>query len=126
MYSELIFDQQGPSSIVQHIPHIKLNNCLILTSGEVLKDGRAVHSSSGPNPTRGGGAGLQMTMNSEKLASSVDAIAISKFENITFPVTDRPGLQIGDAIASKNPSQMKVAPQNTLRLEVGGRPDWIV
>ena len=39
--------------------------CLILTGSEVLEDGRAVHGSSGPDPARGGGAGLQMTMNSE-------------------------------------------------------------
>ena len=39
--------------------------CLILTGSEVLEDGRAVNSSSGPDPARGGGAGLQMPMNSE-------------------------------------------------------------
>ena len=38
---------------------------LFLTGSEVLKDGRAVYSSRGSNPPRGGGTGLQVTVDSD-------------------------------------------------------------
>ena len=75
--SKLVYGHQGDIWGLTGLTNDRLwgvqDELLVITSSEVLKDGRAVHSSSGPNSPRGGGARFQMTVDSEICLVDIDS-----------------------------------------------------